>query len=234
MPKGYQLGVSGLAFEITTTARFSGPIKIRFNVPSVTTQPAFNKLRILHNENGKLVDRTTSRDFATKMVWATVTSLSPFVVAELATEPRVLLQGVLSDLRALGGTVTDRGDRQKLDEIIEELRDALDIRNWLDQTHLKPRRGEEVFDEIKDAIEKLGGLMRDRHSIADAVLQDFINCLLEQSRLLAQTAIIDATTAQTNPRRLAEAVGESLAGDEDGAAGRYNQASPSVATRISR
>ena len=77
LPGGYQLGTTGLAFDITTTAKFSGPIKISFTVPSSTTQAAFNKLRILHYENGILVDRTTSRDFVTKKVWATVTSLSP-------------------------------------------------------------------------------------------------------------------------------------------------------------
>lgn len=47
----------------------------------MTDPAAFAQLRILHNENGNLVDRTSSQDFGLKMVCGTVTSLSPFLVA---------------------------------------------------------------------------------------------------------------------------------------------------------
>src|SRR5204863_2109969 len=134
--------------DITTTATFSGPIKICVSVPSVTDPAVFASLSILHNENGMLWDRTTSRDFLTKMVCATVKSLSPFVVAQLVRGPRLILQDVLNDLTVLRATVTDKQDQQKLDQIIKQLTDAFDVRNWVAQTHLQPNHGDEVLNKI--------------------------------------------------------------------------------------
>ena len=85
LPGGYTLSGSSLAFDVTTTATFSGPITICFTVPSVTDLAAFLKLKVLHNENGTLVDRTSSHDFPTKTICAVVNSLSPFVIAEAVT-----------------------------------------------------------------------------------------------------------------------------------------------------
>src|SRR6185295_10090322 len=46
--------------------------------------PFFAGLKILHNEGGVLVDRTTGVNFATKLVCGSVNSLSPFVIAHTA------------------------------------------------------------------------------------------------------------------------------------------------------
>ena len=73
-----------LAFDITTTASVSAPITVCFNVPSgvAPTAALFNALQVLHAENGQLVDRTSSRNFATRTICAQTNSLSPFGVAE--------------------------------------------------------------------------------------------------------------------------------------------------------
>jgi probable HAF family extracellular repeat protein len=77
------------AFEIFTTAQFTGPITLCFNMSSVYDPDAFAALGILHGEAGAWVDRTVSRDFATGQLCARVTSLSPFVIARLSAEYQV-------------------------------------------------------------------------------------------------------------------------------------------------
>ncbi|MFL6276235.1 MAG: FG-GAP-like repeat-containing protein [Blastocatellia bacterium] len=47
LPGGFSVG--GLAFDISTTASFVGPITVCFQVPSVTDPVAFSNLRILHS-----------------------------------------------------------------------------------------------------------------------------------------------------------------------------------------
>jgi hypothetical protein len=41
----------------------------------------FNQLRVLHNENGSLVDVTAGRDYARMTIHATTSSFSPFYIA---------------------------------------------------------------------------------------------------------------------------------------------------------
>jgi probable HAF family extracellular repeat protein len=91
LPGGYELtGIPNTAYEISTTATITGPITIGFQVPSVTDQAVFDSLRVLHNENGELIDRTVlppdspAPDFASRTIYARVDSLSPFVIARLA------------------------------------------------------------------------------------------------------------------------------------------------------
>ncbi len=81
LPTNYQLigGVSN-AFDISTTAVVQPPMSVCFNVPSAS-DAIFGGLRILHKENGALVERTATFDPATKTICASVTSLSPFVLA---------------------------------------------------------------------------------------------------------------------------------------------------------
>ena len=81
LPNGF-IPLDDYAFDITTMATVSGPITICFKVASVTDPAAFANLHIFHGENGVLVDRTVSSDFAAKTVCASVDSLSPFIVAE--------------------------------------------------------------------------------------------------------------------------------------------------------
>ncbi len=95
LPNNYKLTDGSLAFEVTTTAVFSGPITITFNVPSVTDAAVFSTLRVLHSEGSPqaLIDRTVlapdtpAPSFAAKQISARVTSLSPFVIAGLVTTP---------------------------------------------------------------------------------------------------------------------------------------------------
>jgi hypothetical protein len=76
---GYSL--VGPAFNITTNTSSSGPYNVCISVPYITDPAAFQNLKILHNEGGTLFDRTTGQDPVNKLVCATTSTLSPFVVA---------------------------------------------------------------------------------------------------------------------------------------------------------
>jgi hypothetical protein len=86
-PQGFALLPFEAAYDISTTASITAPITVCFRIDSVNTPGDFARVRILHGENGQLVDRTIlapdspAPDFATRTVCARVNSLSPFVPA---------------------------------------------------------------------------------------------------------------------------------------------------------
>lgn len=80
------------------------PISVCFNLPAITDATVFAQLRLLHNENGVLVDRTAIQDFANKLICANVSSLSPFV---LASSSLPLLQLLLEDSSATQAAALD-------------------------------------------------------------------------------------------------------------------------------
>lgn len=83
VPGGFAVSNS-VAYEIATTATFTGSVTLRFKIPGPISQADFNNLAILHNEHGTLVDitaATPSRDYANLTIYATTTSFSPFYLA---------------------------------------------------------------------------------------------------------------------------------------------------------
>lgn len=93
LPNGYLLH-NNHAYEITTTATFTGTVTISFELFTVAYPEDLAKVRVLHGENGTLVDRTIlapdqpapQYDPNGSTVYARVTSLSPFVIADLGTQ----------------------------------------------------------------------------------------------------------------------------------------------------
>ncbi|MDQ3115254.1 MAG: hypothetical protein M3Q86_01360 [Verrucomicrobiota bacterium] len=115
-PAGYIILDDAPAYDITTTATFTAPITVCFTVNAITDEADFARVRILHGENGVLVDRTdrSSLDFASRSVCAQVDSLSPFVVA-LAPAPGLLnistrLQVLTGDQVLIGGFIVTGTD----------------------------------------------------------------------------------------------------------------------------
>ncbi|MDX6269864.1 MAG: hypothetical protein QOD28_1087 [Acidobacteriota bacterium] len=91
IPGEYVINANTLAYEITTTATYTGAITIGFQVAGITNPFTFSALRVLHGEPPPVpnfVDRTIlapdapAHNFATRTVYARVTSLSPFVITE--------------------------------------------------------------------------------------------------------------------------------------------------------
>lgn len=71
----------GPSFDLETTATTSGAATLCFDLHYVTDVAAFGKLKVLHAESGALVDRTSSRSFAAKMICSSLPSLSDVVVS---------------------------------------------------------------------------------------------------------------------------------------------------------
>ncbi len=96
-PNGFVLG--GLSFEINTTASYTSPVTVCFNVPDTfaTSPVSFSKLALLHNEGGVLVDRTVSRDFGTRIICGSVSTLSPFVLGAEVDASLPAIEGVAVD-----------------------------------------------------------------------------------------------------------------------------------------
>jgi hypothetical protein len=79
-PSGFIITQDSIAYEITTTAIYTGTIKI--DIPLTTNLRSIrSQLGLLHGESGVLVDRTIAT-YNLSTITARVTSLSPFVVAQ--------------------------------------------------------------------------------------------------------------------------------------------------------
>lgn len=68
------------AYNLTTTAKTSDLIEICLNIPNVSDPAQFSRLRLLHDENGELVDRTSSIFYQKRQICARTNSLSSFIV----------------------------------------------------------------------------------------------------------------------------------------------------------
>jgi hypothetical protein len=79
-PNSYN--IIGPAYDISTNAGYSGPVRVCFELDGITDQATFSHLTVLHSENGVLVDRTTGQNFGTHTLCGSVSSLSPFVIAK--------------------------------------------------------------------------------------------------------------------------------------------------------
>jgi hypothetical protein len=101
LPGGYELTGAGYAYEIATTAAYPTPVPtppgivIAFKVPNVDAD-TFSHLRVFHNEGGTLVDATCpdprpgpTPDPTTQTIYASVSSLSPFVIAKTTSAAHV-------------------------------------------------------------------------------------------------------------------------------------------------
>jgi len=77
----HQDGEDIIGLQIQTTATYRGPVTVTLDVPGNPTYSDFTLLRVMHNENGVLVDRTLlaprqpAPDFAAKQISARTTSL---------------------------------------------------------------------------------------------------------------------------------------------------------------
>jgi probable HAF family extracellular repeat protein len=81
-PSGFRLGNPKNYFDISTTATFSGPVTICISYAG-TTFGNESQLKLLHGDgSGNWTDVTTLRDTQNKIICGSVTSFSPFLVAE--------------------------------------------------------------------------------------------------------------------------------------------------------
>jgi DNA-binding beta-propeller fold protein YncE len=82
IPGGFAIS-DVMAFEVmpSPSLTFSGSATTCVKVAGIDDATTFGQLQMLHMEGGVLVNRTSSRDFASRTLCATTTSFSPFYVA---------------------------------------------------------------------------------------------------------------------------------------------------------
>jgi hypothetical protein len=90
LPAGYYLNNAAMAFDISTPLTIGALLE--FTLPQAMTEPVFDTVRIFHNVNGVYVDETVltgpySPDYATRKIWAQVTSFSPFYAIPFQATP---------------------------------------------------------------------------------------------------------------------------------------------------
>ena len=85
-PSGFRLGEPPTYYDIATTATFEGAIEICIDYSGASYGDEA-KLKLLHEENGVWTDVTTSLNTDTNVICGSVTSLSPFLVAQQNTAP---------------------------------------------------------------------------------------------------------------------------------------------------
>ncbi len=147
---------------------------------------------------------------------------------------RGLKQEVLAEMTALRATIecgdnpghhdngTPNGGKpgndvcRLLDDAIQHLRASLDSALWLDEVHLDREKGDLVFREERNTVEKLCALLKRRkNEVSDSVLQEFIDRIFRADRLLASTAIQEAISAGVPLRRIELASRFLAKGDAD-------------------
>ncbi|HJR34115.1 MAG TPA: PKD domain-containing protein, partial [Gemmatimonadales bacterium] len=111
-PTGFRLGTPATYYDIQTTAAYGGPVTVCINYSSVI-YGSETQLRLLHFEGGIWRDITASQSLPSNTICGTVSSLSPFLVAEVNLAPvvtRVALPGApvpLGQSAALTASFTD-------------------------------------------------------------------------------------------------------------------------------
>src|ERR1051325_10730704 len=140
--------------------------------------------------------------------------------------PLTMKQDIRSQLIALRATVTNKDDAKKLDDAIKEMTDAINPSLWLDPSHPNEKKDlDKVFNEEKDAVNKLKDLIKNKHStISNAVLQAFIDRIVKADRLLALIAIRDAMMRHGKAKEIAEANKELANGDNEASKGKPDNA----------
>lgn len=102
--------------------------------------------------------------------------------------PAEKIAGTITELGALlSGAKTDK----ELEKAIKEIEKSLDPKNWIDDTHLDPKKGKEVFDDLKKAVKELEKLEKDKK--ADPGLKLAVEAIIETwvsvSREFAESAL---------------------------------------------
>lgn len=127
-------------------------------------------------------------------------------------------RSVLEELKMLRATISDRETRWRLDAAIAHLTSSLSSEFWLDETHLQRKHGDRVFQLGLFAVRNLCQLTRDRKSsLADTVVEGFVDRLVRADRLLAIVAIEDAVAAGAKEHKIEQARKWVARGDADAA-----------------
>ena len=121
--------------------------------------------------------------------------------------------------------VTEGKDAEKLDEAIEHLTRSLDPSLWVDDNHVDSDHGQKVFEEEKNAVNKLNERLEDPNStLSPEILHKYIGFLVGADRMLSQAAIDDAIAQSGDAKDIAKAQDTLVKGDGFLSAGKTESA----------
>jgi len=152
--------------------------------------------------------KTTASTGSTSLASCTAQALTSSVIDQI-------------QLASVGASAKDAG---KLQQAVKQLNAALDPALW---TNGAPdaKRGDQVFQDHKAAVQILAALMKDKKStIPDATIQGWIDAIVAADRSLALDAINAAVLAGGDAKKVADANKELAKGDAEGADGKSTQA----------
>ncbi len=90
LPAHFEISGVPVFFDVTTSATFTGNVNVCFPYdPTGLTAAQIANLRLLHEDNGTLVDVTTSVDTVNHQICGAVSHFSQFVVAQHVNHPPV-------------------------------------------------------------------------------------------------------------------------------------------------
>ncbi len=144
--------------------------------------------------------------------------------------PRATKQDILTKLKAWRAKSKDSTEKSKLDDVISDLTDSLKTSFWLNDTHLVPKCGEDVFCAEKEAVEHLLSLQaynqKNLKKVVTPVaeLQSYILRIVQADRTLAEIAIGDAQALPGRQSDINDALEDFAEGDQRVAQGKYPEA----------
>jgi hypothetical protein len=114
-------------------------------------------------------------------------------------------QGVLSQVNGLLATAS-KHDADKLKVASRKLTESLDPSLWIDGNHLQAKKGEHVFQDEKEAVQKFTELLKDKKTaIPAATLQSWIDALVSADQAIATLALNDAIALPGDAHKIGEA-----------------------------
>lgn len=141
-------------------------------------------------------------------------------VTRAVQAPRQVKRDVRANLAAQLPT-GNTGNDKKLQEAIERIDKSLTPQLWIDDSHLNPKKGKEVFYQERHAVQKLREVSNNNPPIA---VRAAIDALVALDRELSQIAINEATTAGGQASELAKAREELAKGDKEASSGKPDKA----------
>jgi len=182
-PPGFELAGDSTvaAFEITTTAAFSGSVAvcIDYSPLGILTETEEMSLKLFHYEGNDWVDITKpgSPDTVNNRICGSVTSFSPFAIFKALT-PEVITQGLVNQVKTLvsagvlnngqGNSLTTKleGVLQKLNQgntiaAINKLNGFINhVNSFIDEDVLIEEEAQPLIDGANAIIDQLNGVSK--------------------------------------------------------------------------
>ncbi|MGI0045972.1 MAG: Ig-like domain-containing protein [Nitrosotalea sp.] len=192
--------------------------------------------------NGKATLVTTSLPAGTDYIVASYMGSSNFVPgisnSVVVKITLTYLQQKTSVITSLTGLAqSDRDDKNNIDEAIKQVTESTQSSLWqADGLHLDTKKGEQVFDDEKRAVNQLMDTVRHHKEpqAFDSTIEKNINTLVSVDQGIASTAISDASSGTPNAdsvkdlaqaqKEIVMAAGETSVGHFDAAIDHYKNA----------